>query len=820
MGTEPTSNGLKDKEILQTEYSNTTYDKEFNININDKYNLKAINNKNSNNHKKKLFFGKKSKIINNPKSLTNVFLDNSRNNRNIYKKKIEKNNILNHIKIKDNEKQVILKNDLVPKTNCSNRILFDYFKCISCPMCIFIQINIKNNNVSIKCENGHNNEMNIDSFNSIYQIFKYSCDKCKKELSSNYYYCSKCKELFCDSCMNKNLNNEINKGHIFLNETEINFLCNKHKKRYINFCKNCQKNCCKKCCAEHSSHELLLIKNEIRDNNYITQIEKMINKEKEILDKIEEKYPVCIFKNKNPNLLKSFNRLISLRKKEYQLKNKILKLYQDCIQKINSKLNENNNENTNLDISMSSISSTNSIGEYTNNYIMNYYFLKCVNELENEVLSNINDFFDISEDNKFYKDFTELKNFLKNYKNDIISPEKNFDNFSKFKTIYKKPNYIFPLDDGNFIVTYNTKIIFYDGLSGDELLIMDEEIFDYTYKIIKLSDDTLLFFGDFLNHIKIDQNGSIKVLFTGSHIEILKEVILDQNNLVYIDKITQKLKILTNKDINWHKEIFPDYPPNKEFKKIKNNEDNDLNKSMTIDLMNNNITKGNNDEENKLNNSFITMNETKDAKELFLNSIKNMRLNKKNNINDIIKNTNNINYKIKTFDIISLDESNFISLQEKSFQNKNTCLRIFNYNQNNFEINLIDVIDLEDEPLKKNDVLFLIKDEKEKEENNIFLGYGSNDKKYFIVYDLNKKMNISKINLNFICYRFFGNILLFQNQNDLVQYYYKDNEFIYISKLRVNNIIYSINFLKNFSIVLDDRKYIYLYSYEKNKENI
>ena len=120
-------------------------------------------------------------------------------------------------------------------------------------------------------------------------------------------------------------------------------------------------------------------------------------------------------------------------------------------------------------------------------------------------------------------------------------------------------------------------------LYGDELLIIDEEIFDYTYKIIKLQDETLLFFGDFLNQIKIETNGNIKVLFTGSHVEILKEIILDENNLIFIDKITQKLKILTNKDINWHKEIFPDYPPNKEFKKIKNNEDNDLNKSMTID---------------------------------------------------------------------------------------------------------------------------------------------------------------------------------------------------------------------------------------------
>ena len=120
--------------------------------------------------------------------------------------------------------------------------------------------------------------------------------------------------------MNKAANNEINKGHIFLNEANINFICDIHKKRFVNFCINCQKNCCKKCSAEHSSHELLLIKNEIRDDNYILQIDNMLDKEKEIIDNIEVKYPQSIFKNTNQNLLKIFNRLISLRKKEYQLK--------------------------------------------------------------------------------------------------------------------------------------------------------------------------------------------------------------------------------------------------------------------------------------------------------------------------------------------------------------------------------------------------------------------------------------------------------------------------------------------------------------------
>ena len=241
-------------------------------------------------------------------------------------------------------------------------------------MCILIEINHKNNHVKIKCENGHNNEMNIDSFISIYQSFKYSCDKCKNELTSKYYYCSKCKELLCDSCMKKTINDEINKEHIFLNEISVNFICDIHKKRFVNFCKNCQKNCCKKCSAEHSSHELLLIKNEIRDNNYILQIEKMLEKEKEIIDGVEIKYPRTVFKNQNQNLLKNFNRLISLRKKEYQLKNKILKIYKDSISQIDKNINENN-----LDLSISSISSSNGIGDNPNNFLMNFYFLKNIN---------------------------------------------------------------------------------------------------------------------------------------------------------------------------------------------------------------------------------------------------------------------------------------------------------------------------------------------------------------------------------------------------------------------------------------------------------
>ena len=813
MGTEVTQDEIKNKEILQTEYHNTTYGTEFTNNNNIKYNLKAVN-KNSKNNKKNMLYGRKKKILNKPKSIASLFLLNQKKNKN-------KNNAI--LTEKEKENPPVIQIDLLGSNiKKDNKIYLDYFKCILCPMCILIKINPKNNLVQIKCENGHDNEINIDSFDSIYQVFKYTCDRCKKDLSSKFYYCSQCKELICNICIEKYFNNEINKGHLILNESEVNFYCEKHKKKFINFCKNCQKNCCKKCCSEHNSHELLLIKNEIRDNNYISKIEKMIIQEKEIIEKIEQKFPQNIFKNENPNLLKAFNRLISLRKKEYHLKDKILKIYQDFLKIIsNNNLSENIAEkNGNLDASISSISSTTSMGEYPENFLMNFYFLKSVNELENEVLTNINEFFDFSEDNKYYKDFSELKNFLTNYKKNLISPEKNLEKFSKSYTINKRPNFIFPLDDGNFIITYDTKIIFYDYLSGQELLIMDEEIFDYTYRIIKLHDGTLLFFGDFLNQIKIEENGSIKVLFTGSHVEILKEIILDENNIIFIDKITKKLKILTNKDINWHKEIFPEYNMiNNNIPKEKSKENIDLNSNIKEESKKeDNIVKGNiyANEEININGSVMTLSDCRDAEKLLMNSINNMRQDKKNQIKEIMKDRNNLNNQIKTFDIISIDDKSFIAFQEINFINKETCLRKFNFSKDNFKFNIIDEIYLEEAPLKKSDVLYLIQ---VKNQNN-YLAYGSNDKKYFVVFDLDKKINVTKLNMNFIFYKIFENILLFQNQKELNQYVFKDDEFHFISKFDFNSIICSINFLKDFTLVIDDKKFTYIYSYKKEIEDI
>ena len=85
---------------------------------------------------------------------------------------------------------------------------------------------------------------------------------------------------------------------------------------------------------------------------------------------------------------------------------------------------------------------------------------------------------------------------------------------------------------------------------------------------------------------------------------------------------------------------------------------------------------------------------------------------------------------------------------------------------------------------------------------------------------MDKKINVAKINLNFTYYKFFENILLFQNQKELNQYAFKNDEFIFISKFDFNGNIGSINFLKDFTLVLDDKKFTYIYSYKKEIEEI
>ncbi len=124
-----------------------------------------------------------------------------------------------------------------------------------------------------------------------------------------------------------------------------------------------------------------------------------------------------------------------------------------------------------------------------------------------------------------------------------------------------------------------------------------------------------------------------------------------------------------------------------------------------------------------------------------------------------------------------MNDSCFIALQEKSLNTNELCFRIFDYNnEDNYNDNKIynvkDMINLEEEPLKKSGILSLINNE-----NNNYLCYGLNDKKFFVIFNLEKKMVITKVYLNYNNYKIYGDILLFHYQNALFQYIIKNNNF-------------------------------------------
>ena len=690
------------------------------------------------------------------------------------------------------------------------------FKCFECPKAISLTVNKENNTVQIICENQHKNELRIDSFISVKKIFKYICKKCKNELT-NLNYCVQCKSIFCDKCLFElNASSIHDKNHCIVNEVEINSLCPTHRKRLSHFCLTCRKNICKKCTFMHNTHELVLIKNEIVDRNNVNQIKQLLNIEKKIISTIEEKFKNEPILSSYPKYESSLKKLINMRKLEYQLKYEILENYNQHLTTVES-FAASNGHSVCVDLD-SSLSSNQSASNEQNNMFLNYYFLKNVSEIENSVISDEKDFFTISQSNKNYNEFHELIEFLIGYKKNLITQEKNLDNFQITNTISKKPNFIFPLDDGNFIVTYDTTIVFYDGLYGDELLILDEEIFDYTQKIMQLSDGSLLFFGDYLNHILIDELGNINILFTGSHIGLLKGISLTENYIIFIDKLLSNLNVLTDRDINWHKEPFPELPSNESLDNSDIISEKNLMPRRT----------SNNDYLNTTNLSFYkdrnyTVDENLNAsmatktthnffnkRESFMKSINTIR--KSRNIGKINKNNSKYYNKIKTYDIMRLNENSFIALQEKEKQSNGLCFRIFDMIENK----IMENIDLVDEPLKKCDILVLIK----YQENEKIIGFGLNNRKLFEIFDLDKKQIINKINLVFLNYKLFDDVLLCYHQGNLSEYLMKDNNLYYITKKNIYWNPHFIYFMEKRYLIIDDKKSTSLYTYELNKNNI
>ena len=81
-------------------------------------------------------------------------------------------------------------------------------------------------------------------------------------------------------------------------------------------------------------------------------------------------------------------------------------------------------------------------------------------------------------------------------------------------------------------------------------------------------------------------------------------------------------------------------------------------------------------------------------------------------------------------------------------------------------------------------------------------------------------MVLTKVYINFNNYYIFDNMLLFHYQNAIFQYIIKDNNFSYVTKIPFHGIVNSMNLLKNNTLLIDNRKSTYMFTYRIINENI
>ena len=80
-------------------------------------------------------------------------------------------------------------------------------------------------------------------------------------------------------------------------------------------------------------------------------------------------------------------------------------------------------------------------------------------------------------------------------------------------------------------------------------------------------------------------------------------------------------------------------------------------------------------------------------------------------------------------------------------------------------------------------------------------------------------MVITKVYLNYNNYKIYGDILLFHYQNALFQYIIKNNNFSFVTKMPFQGIVNSINFLKNDTLLIDNKKSTFMFTYRANNDN-
>ena len=185
-------------------------------------------------------------------------------------------------------------------------------KDIICPKCEELcKYEIKDYKIKLyDCKNGHITDINLNEYenNQVIDISQIKCDVCKDKNKSNtfnndFYICYECKMNLCPLC--KSIHD---KTHSIINYDNKNYICNKHKEAFVQYCNDCNMDICLSCYNEHKNHKIILYQEKLLDinilRNKMNEFENVINKLKTNLEGIINQLKKTI---ENMNILYKIN---------------------------------------------------------------------------------------------------------------------------------------------------------------------------------------------------------------------------------------------------------------------------------------------------------------------------------------------------------------------------------------------------------------------------------------------------------------------------------------------------------------------------------
>ena len=168
-------------------------------------------------------------------------------------------------------------------------------KIMKCPICISNTCFIRIENYGIKFSGCRYNHVVTKTFGDYensqkinYSLIK--CDKCgktQKELLAEFYKCSKCSEefkrssYFCNECIRNHAAGD-GQNHKPIKYDDKYYICSKHDRGFISYCKKCKYDLCDICEKNHKDKTHEIIKYDL-----ITPV--VINNIKKQLEEIKQK---------------------------------------------------------------------------------------------------------------------------------------------------------------------------------------------------------------------------------------------------------------------------------------------------------------------------------------------------------------------------------------------------------------------------------------------------------------------------------------------------------------------------------------------------